>query len=753
MFSGKSHGFSLPGALRRGKSNGQRLSRHIDERDDKAQHILGITKTALDSARSQSMSSSIVAARPSGPALSDATTEFGSPSTPPPPVPRDLPTLHLKASSVLLHEEFNINETTPSSRPRRLQQPISSSSLHSYYDGDKMPLAISQQTSESSRRDLALRKDASPSTSDNMASPRSLRLLRSLTKSQKSDSRKLVKQNPPPSSIIRSPRNTTHQRHGEQTLQHHQHSQEQINRTKSFKGVRFQNATPERESHRYSAKHATSSNTLNDTQHMKINSRKPKAGAKYWFDNIDVDISDIESIHEPEFSPSFVSGMALAFESGRFDPVPENTEDTSQNKDESRASAQDAVSQSSKKSSRYHLPPSAIPPRVSTLTAKASRTSLSQGVNQQTFQKTKAASLASTNLHTNSILDLSSSDDDEVPPPVSIPKAETLPRLRDSIALDDLMESEIEIVTAKAIDTKQSASLEVVPEARKVKERDLRHTSIMRQSRTPDRSAYFSDHSSERYTDDNDLLVSFPATPTETSASRRFPQYGSDTASIESRRLMSVTRQEESLLAAMRLKRAALDQTRYSPRRLQLQAQAQASRTRTPDLSVRQYRSPPQALSSNSLDILSTSRPRHQNMSHSGNPEIHFDQASCTTFQTGASHDASHRFSIASCGTEASIGPYPELQSPLAVRSPSFRATVATPANRMSQSTFFSTSTGTNDSLDRFSSRADKAYAANLERFQQVSVKDDAASQDYIDWPYSGWEPSSKAAVAQAVAH
>lgn len=745
MFSGKSQGFSLADALRRGKSQGRR-TRHPDEGDYKAQHILGITKTALDSARTQSMSSS-VAGRPPGPALSDATTEFGSPSTPPPPVPRDIPTLQLKASSVLLHEEFNINENTAPSRSRRLKQPISSSSLHSYYHVDKMPPAISQQTSESSRRDLALRRDASPSTLDNKDSPRSLRLLRSLTKSNKSDTRKLVKQNPSPSSTIHSPRNTTHQRHGGQPLEYHHHSPGQTSRTKSFKGVRFQNATPDGESHRYRDKHATSSNAMTDMPQMKINSRGPKAGARYWFDNVEADMSDNESVREPECSPSFVSGMELAFESGRFDPVPEKPEDTFCNNSESRTSVQDTISQSSKRSNRYHLPPSAIPPRISTLSAKASRTSISHSITRQTSHKTKAASLASTDLHTNSILDLSSSDDDEAPPPVSIPKQETLPRLRDSIALDDLMESEIEIVTAKAIDTKQSASLQVVPEAGKVKERDLRHTSIPPKNRPLERSTYFSDHSSDRYTDENDLLVSFPATPTETSGTRRFPQYGSDTASIESRRLMSVTRQEESLLAAMRLKRAALDQARHSPRRVHMQAQA----SRTPDLSARQYRCPPR--DSNPQDVLSTTRPRHPNLSHLGNPEIHFDQASCTTFQTGLSHDASHRFSIASCGTEASMGHYPELQSPLAMRSPSFRATGANPANRMSQSTFFSTSTGTNDSLDRFSSRAEKAYTTNLERFQQVSVRDDATSQDYIDWPYSGWDPSSKPVVAQAVAH
>lgn len=71
--------------------------------------------------------------------------------------------LHGKASSTLLGQRYaDDGATTNSSISGRLRNEGSSSTLRSYYDRQKSPLSISQQTSNSSARDLALRKGFPP---------------------------------------------------------------------------------------------------------------------------------------------------------------------------------------------------------------------------------------------------------------------------------------------------------------------------------------------------------------------------------------------------------------------------------------------------------------------------------------------------------------------------------------------------------------------------------------------------------------
>jgi hypothetical protein len=70
---------------------------------------------------------------------------------------------HGKASSTLLGQRYaEDGATSNSSINGRLRNEGSSSTLRSYYDRQKSPLSISQQTSNSSARDLALRKGFPP---------------------------------------------------------------------------------------------------------------------------------------------------------------------------------------------------------------------------------------------------------------------------------------------------------------------------------------------------------------------------------------------------------------------------------------------------------------------------------------------------------------------------------------------------------------------------------------------------------------
>jgi hypothetical protein len=71
--------------------------------------------------------------------------------------------LHGKASSTLLGQTYNADVSTSApSVGRRLRHEDSSSTMKSHYDRQKFPLAVSQQTSASSTRDAALRKGFPP---------------------------------------------------------------------------------------------------------------------------------------------------------------------------------------------------------------------------------------------------------------------------------------------------------------------------------------------------------------------------------------------------------------------------------------------------------------------------------------------------------------------------------------------------------------------------------------------------------------
>ncbi|KAL3419668.1 hypothetical protein PVAG01_08166 [Phlyctema vagabunda] len=73
------------------------------------------------------------------------------------------PRIQNKASSSLMSQHYNDEMGTDSSSlARRLRHEDSSSTIRSFYDRQKSPLAISQQTSASSARDLALRKGYPP---------------------------------------------------------------------------------------------------------------------------------------------------------------------------------------------------------------------------------------------------------------------------------------------------------------------------------------------------------------------------------------------------------------------------------------------------------------------------------------------------------------------------------------------------------------------------------------------------------------
>jgi len=160
------------------KSSSGRSTHSTTSNLSKAQRILGTeSELNIDSPRSDAPSWAYPSSRSSGISISisestrstRSTTETGSFSGSnvdhwdhDSAAPRRVkPQLHEKASSTLLGQdygEYNGAPTDASSISRRMRHEGSDSTLKSYYDRQKSPLAVSQQTSESSARDLALRK-------------------------------------------------------------------------------------------------------------------------------------------------------------------------------------------------------------------------------------------------------------------------------------------------------------------------------------------------------------------------------------------------------------------------------------------------------------------------------------------------------------------------------------------------------------------------------------------------------------------
>lgn len=756
---GSSQKFRLPSSLKRekSKSHSQAQTRPSDGKEHKAQHILGLTETDLNTARNESIGSSATTRLPRL-SFSDATTDFGSSNVPmeKSELSRDL---RLKASSVLLHEEYHADGAN-SIRSARLKASGSSSTLHSHYEAQKAPLSISQQTSDSSRRDFALRKGLPvvvQSTTPDKDSLRQLRLFSFNKNRDKQESKNLTKQSPqspvsPARSAVSSHRSSTTS------------EERAISASSSFlspfpsnpvpkgrKDVRFQPVSPGSPASSKKLNPPTRSPAIRpEPSHIKVNIRRPKAGVKHWFDGLEGDSSEGESTHEPELQPNFVAGIEMAFQDGRIGPMSKDLSRTSTFM--SGSSSQDANPMPSKRS--HHTPhhtlrSSAIPPRITTLNAKSSRSSLPRGApNKSLFppSKPKACSLASTDLHQISVLDLSSSEDEEPQPVMTDATRNSLPQLRDSIAVESLIESEIEIGTAQAIDTKQTCSVQATPSLRRVygsqRSCNARSSASRRNKITHRGSTYLSDQPTDPTLEENDLLTSFPPTPTDTPGSRRASfqdSFRSDTASIESRRLMSVTRQEESLLAAMRLKRLASSRSdaSSSSRRIQV---VRGLENRTTMQRRRAGRSP----MGNEVAALPLSRRSDVAPSISS---ANFDRASCTTFQTNISNDPSLRFSFASFKTDTSADPDSELSLSLGMASP----VLLVPSynlNRLSRATFFSTST--NDSRDGSNSRRESGYLSKLEKLQGVPKREEVSSQDFIDFPYHGWEAKSKLAAATA---
>jgi hypothetical protein len=709
------------------------MSPKRDDGNNKAEQMLGISRTDFRMARKQSITSttSNISERPQ--MYTDSPTPRRKDTQP------QRPKLELKASSVLLHEEFLIDAGADSRPPMPIKNFASSSTLHSHYDSQKVPLTVSQQTSESSRRDLALRR-GSPQVvrpvykdRDHAGGSRSPRL------SPAGEGRKLSKQRPKTSET----HNNRPEEYRPDTGYESVPSLKSLNHTPS-KPLRNPRSSILKPSTNPRAMTGSTSKSLlepMDPACVKVNVRRPRAGAKNWFDGLEEESSEDEVEGDLELQPHFFTGLENAFQQEQIKPPSDRSSirtdpQTFHFSNSSGATPKQFLrSQSSAEGS----------PRVAVLNAKASRTSLAQHSTrtqrseQPIAVPKKAHTIAETDMMKKSFLNMSSDDEfeDDAPTPHAGPVRSPVPArpsIRESVVLAFNDESAVEVGTAQELTAAASTLGSQHPRVRtlKVVNRNSRPDHI--RMPVPRRGSSLALSSLNELAERQsavpqgieDTIPSFPATPTESDATayRMSVSLYSDTASIESRRMMSVTKQEQSLLAAMRLKKAAMKHNVTSNKRMQALQSLEQGKPRSPQLqhpTMSGYRQPVQPYYGEGI----------------GQVQDNFSRTSGTTFQTQTTGRQSHlttdtatplnRLSLSSDSQSAS----PSLLS------------MSGPDRRQSKDTYFS-GTSPGDALQGHSRhRTDSSHFSHVVELDKVpDNRDEITSQAYIQWPYAGWSQS-----------
>lgn len=743
-----SQAFHLPGSYKKSRTSEISSTRRgpYETKDKKAQLILGITGDDVNGTHKSSVKLQDIS-------LSDATTEFDAFAQSRDKY-HDYPALSTKASSTLLRNQAAVEMDGSSSiHTGRLRNYDSSSTLHSYYDRQKAPLSVSQQTSDSSRRDFALRKGAPvvvTNTTPEKDSLLQLKLFKSSKSRSKREPNKLSK--PPPGSDINGINWPSGLRSAEWTLPSVPTSPSRIGTAKSDGPSRSRSGRSNTDSaetvvlerptqlpimHRAMLDPA-------DPASVKMNIRKPRTKTQHWFDGIESDSSDEDAVDEPQLEPTFAHGIEKAFLTGKIG-VRDSSPRRKLGGRSDYSTTEPDFSPTPKSSKDIPHKPRIVAevPRVATLNAKASKASISQQSHQS---RRKANPLEKANLNQVSVLNLSSSDDEEESATESAPTAaepvKSIPAIRDSIAACITEDSEIEIGTAQAVRTNPSLGMRVAPNLQNI---ITRPNDIIPPRRSSRLNSYLSDLSSDPNMDEGDPLDSFPATPVETSSHRSFrsSMCFSDNASVESRRLMSVTRQEESLLAAMRLKKATMQ---YNPSQ-----NMQGEGLRSVDRMIpRSYHMSGSTISS--LDSSSRFRGNLRRVAHSNRDTLNSfsmsddefvpSRASATTFQTNTSVDPNSRYprnTYQSTPSNDRLTRFSSSSEHSAERSasPSPLSLMAA-ERRASRDTYFSTSTA--DTRNQVRSEATESDDIESEEPETPVKREDVRSQDFISWPYTGWD-------------
>ena len=531
------------------------------------------------------------------------TTSSGAPTEPLPGIgtsDQDLlpyvPELRKKNISALLGENYHdmnrVYNRRADSQATLMRTHESSSTLHSCYDAQKFPLAVSQQTSNSSARDLALRKGCPPVITTSLVEqersrglqgkePHTFRASLNTKKSRPSrlDLSKLFPRPTPKGGPLLSP-----QRYMDSPPPLSSYSEVAIMGHGSSPGNskgRLQAMSTEGEAHSPVALRQTSAVSW-DPPCSKINIAKPKAGTKNWFDGLE-DEEDDETVNdEPQWLDDFVANFDSAFRNGKATPLSVSTS--------SSGFGRAPIVDNSKKIKYSGASLKARSPNSAA--SLVSATSIEVLLALQTWEedgrhirthrassarsiskKGKAEAFEKVNLQKQSVLYISSSEDEDETN-TDAKQDMHIPVLQDSLAEDLLDDSEVKFGIAQTVRTNlmvnrlpssadgdvrrpshhghRGGSTNILPIEVPNRRSSRMHTASAGEPApytTSPQSGLHSRRPLEAYVDKRSVTPHDPVA-SQSSLQRQM-----------SARVMAVTREEESLLEAMRSKKASMRHT------------------------------------------------------------------------------------------------------------------------------------------------------------------------------------------------
>ena len=675
--------------------------------------------------------------------------------------------LDRKASSVLLRKDSKFgSQKSNLSKAHDLKESNSSSTLNSFYDPHSAPLQISQQTSNSSARDLALRKGM-PSIK-NLIKPqkRSNAAPRKLQSRRSEQALKTLKQKPAAVDITTLfPRPGVDQRpstKGSQstglTPKYHSKALSGSSSTRSSSTVRIEQGTPRpsgsRDGPASKSKTYEPQDISGNPSYLKVNVRRPKAGVKEWFDELD-DQSDEEVNDEPDFRQNFVEDLETAFKNGEIRPrtAPEISAANVVNYENG---FEISLIQRRGNTSKWIVPARPlnikIPPPQHDSDDQVGVPSEDRPAEEPHVNRMESA-----NLQEQSVLYLSSSDDeeddDELPNDVAQPSMR--PGIRDSVLNDAIDEAEFEFGTAQAISTQAiasgpSAKVNRLPGVEKREETasGARNVPMRRSSRL---FSYFNETPTETRT--NSAMTSFPSDYSDVESddfaaeSVRSSLYANPTNT----RMMPVTRQEQRLLAAMRAKRAG-DRPAHSRNSFGSFSDSDASHK-----SFKIHHPMPRTFKAGTPVAEQLDRGLRRTSVTSGSIRFRdlngirdyyrrsgmYSRASAGTFQSGRVSTATFRStSTLDMADDCSLSPTEGRDSPrLGHARNESDAEYESGADLSAVRTASST-----NHRQHTRQPTDSSHIIDLDELNQTSTKRAVNSQDFISWPYSGWKTAAVAA-------
>jgi len=446
---------------------------------------------------------------------------------------------------------------------------------------------------------------------------------------------------------------------------------------------------------------------VTDPATAKINVRRPKAGTRNWFDDVESESDEEDNTEiQPRFNGDFASQVEAAFDGGQIDMSLPQTPVWDGKELPAKVFAQQIEQPHVTQRDRS---PEVPVPNVDT-TPKA--------------RKRKGNPFKKADLEEQSVLYLSSSDEEEEQPTSATSYAELARREIRASLMDGFEVDASQALTMGA--TSSDKSLQKASPAAQVTPSTTEHV-------TGGTMTYLDNPSSDTLARHEDLLTSFPQTPTDSLSRHTSIRESvlSESDSLTSTKLMPVTRQEQNLIAAMRLKKIAM-------KRAQTQAHRQNA-LKTLERESSYMTAPERQIANGGPPPFNPRSPLRPSYFSATGPTFSKNQLqshdSVTTFQSDSLPGQSTRSSMATYMTGASEDSQPSYLPleglPLGVSITSQTLSQRPTGSR--NNTFLSDKTGSSISSQPTS------VAGKLPIERQVP-RSDIPSQFFMEKPYLGWQ-------------